>query len=176
MIILKGVIGPSIVSILVIGVVLLGAVPQTTAETLSFKSFNQVTKQEIVLIADAEGHSVGVQVREGAAIFENGEWAWMKATLLLDIIKGAGTLESYTTYTFLDGSTVTTHNKGTIQATPQGAASGSKITGDVIHGTGRFQGIKGTITLTSKNLPKGKEELGPKAVAENTLTYTLPGK
>ena len=150
---------------------------QATAGTLNFKSFNHVTKHEVVPIADAVGHVIGVSVREGAAIFENGELAWMKATLLIDVIKGAGTLESYTTYTFLDGSTVTTHNKGTIQATPQGASLEAKISGDVIHGTGRFQGIKGTITTATKMLPPEKGELGPKAVAEkNTLVYTLPGK
>jgi len=131
---------------------------QATAGTLNFKSFNHVTKHEVVPIADAVGHVIGVSVREGAAIFENGELAWMKATLLIDVIKGAGTLESYTTYTFLDGSTVTTHNKGTIQATPQGASSEAKISGDVIHGTGRFQGIKGTITTATKMLPQEKGE------------------
>jgi len=170
-------IGLATASIFVIGIWLLGFVPQATAETLNFKSFNHVTKQEIVPIADAVGHVIGVLVREGTAIFENGELAWMKATLLIDIVKGAGALESYTTYSFLDGSTITTHNKGTIQATPQGASSEASISGDVIHGTGRFQGIKGTITTTTKMLPPEKGELGQKAVAEkNTLVYALPGK
>jgi hypothetical protein len=150
---------------------------QATAGTLNYKSFNHVTKHEVVPIADAVGHVIGVQVREGTAIFENGDLAWMKATLLIDVIKGSGTLESYTTYTFLDGSMVITHNKGAIQGTPQGVSSESKISGDVIHGTGRFQGIKGTVTTTTKMLPAEKGELAPKAVAENnTLIYTLPGK
>jgi len=169
-------IGLVIVSVFVIGVAFFGAVPQATAETLNFKSLNQVTKQEIIPLTDAEGHTVGVQVREGVAVFENGEWAWMKATLLVDTTKGAGTLESYTTYTFLDGSTFTTHNKGTIQATPQGVTSGTKIAGNITHGTGKFQGITGTITATPKMLPREKGELAPKAFADNTLTYTLPGK
>lgn len=78
MVIRKCFIGPSIVSIFLIGIWLLGPVPQATAETLHYKTFSHVTKSEMVPIADAEGHFIGVLVREGVAVFGNGEWAWMK--------------------------------------------------------------------------------------------------
>jgi len=51
-----------------------------------------------------------------------------------------------------------------------------KWAGDIIHGTGRFQGIKGTVTTSSKRLPPEKGELMGKTIGEGTLNYTLPSK
>jgi hypothetical protein len=168
--------GLASVSIFVIGFVFLASVPQATAETLHYKTFSHVTKSEMVPIADAEGHFIGVLVREGVAVFGNGEWAWMKGAYIRDTIKGAGTGDSYLTYTFLDKSTITVHRKGAMEATPAGDTSGSKWAGDVIHGTGRFEGIKGTVTSSSKILPPEKGEPVGKGLSEGALVYTLPGK
>jgi hypothetical protein len=172
----RGFIGLAIATIFVIGIVFLGSVPQATAETLNFKVFHHVTKSEMVPIADVEGHAIRLTVREGVAVYENGEWAWVNNTFIRDLVKGAGTVDAYFTTTYLDGSTVIAHVKGRAEATPQGVTSGSKFTGDIIHGTGRFQGIKGTMTTSTRLLPLEKGELEGKALAEGTLVYTLPGK
>ena len=134
----------TVASIFVIGIGLLGFVPQATAETLNFKFFNHVTRAEAVPIPDAEGHLVRLTQREGVFIFENGELAWVKAVLYNDLIKMAGFIEQYYTITFQDGSTITIHSKGRVEATPAGVQTAGKQTGEIIHGTGRFQGIKGT--------------------------------
>jgi hypothetical protein len=153
------------------------SVPQATAETLGYKTLNHVTKMEVVPVSDVEGHAVAVSAREGVTVFQNGEWAWHKVAAILDLIKGAGTVDQYITYIFLDGATVTTHVKGTIGPPPAGVPpSPAKLTGDIIHGTGRFQVIKGTHTISAKPLPLEKGELGAKALTEGTLVYTLPGK
>jgi hypothetical protein len=149
---------------------------QATAETLNFKGLNHVTKAEMVPIADVEGHIITLTLREGVVVFENGELAWLKTTFIRDLIKGAGPGDAYFTYTFVDGSAITTRMKGTGEATPQGVTSGTKWTGDVIHGTGRFQGIKGTMTTSSKRLPLEKGEAEAKALFQGTLVYTLPSK
>ena len=47
---------------------------------------------------------------------------------------------------------------------------------EIIKGTGRFEGIKGTQNLTVKYLPLEKGEVGPKGYGEGTITYTLPSK
>ena len=176
MVILGRFIGLAIVSISVIGIVFLGSVPQATAETLNYKGFDHVTKGEMVPITDVPGHFSGVVVREGVTVFEDGEWAWRKAILINDTVRGAGTTDQYLTITFLDGSTITFHNKGTIEATPAGVPSAAKFTGDIIGGTGRFQGAKGTTTISAKILPPEKGETGGKALPEGTIIYTLPGK
>jgi hypothetical protein len=168
--------GLAFAAIFVIGIWLLGLVPQAMAETLNFKWFNHVTKQEDAPIPDADGHFVGFYMREGVVIFESGELAWSKGIGFFDLTKGAGTFTQYAIQTFQDGSTITTLRKGTTGATPASVSSAAKSTAEIIHGTGRFQGIKGTMTSSSKLLPPEKGELGGKSLGEGTYTYTLPSK
>jgi hypothetical protein len=169
-------IGLASASIFVMSIWLLSSVPQAMAETLSSQGFVHVTKAEMIPIADVEGHAITLGVREGATRFENGDWAWVKATSTGDFIKGAGPFDQYTTFRFLDGSTLTVHTKGMVEATPQGVASAAKWAGDIIHGTGRFQGIKGTVTTSGKMLPPEKGEPVGKSFVESTFVYTLPSK
>jgi hypothetical protein len=51
----------------------------------------------------------------------------------------------------------------------------AKNTTDLIKGTGRFEGIKGTGSSTGKNFPASKEEAG-RVTNDITWTYTLPTK
>jgi hypothetical protein len=52
----------------------------------------------------------------------------------------------------------------------------AKWTSEIIHGTGRFQGIKGTVTITGKFFPPDKGGIGWKTVGEYTSNFTLPPK
>ena len=153
----------------------LGSVPEATADTLKFRFFNHITKTESFPVSDVEGHFIIPNIREGAIILENGELGWVKGILIFDSIKGAGTVDMYSTWTLQDGSIIA-RSKGTVEATPQGLPSTAKFSGDVIHGTGRFQGIKGTVAISVKLLPPEKGDLGPKSFGEVTLVYTLPSK
>ncbi|MGD0235515.1 MAG: hypothetical protein ABSC55_13385 [Syntrophorhabdales bacterium] len=164
------------ISVLFVGSCLLGSVHQATAETLTFKTFTHVTKADMVPVGDVDGHVLSLTVREGVILFQNGESTWMKAMEISDLTKGAGPSNGYITVTFLDGSTFTAGGKSTWEATPQGTMSGAKITRDIIHGTGRFQGIKGTYTASSKMLPPEKGETMAKGMSEGTIVYTLPSK
>ena len=168
--------GVASASIFMIGVLLMASVPEATAETLNLKMFNHVTKAEIFPIPDVAGHVVGVIVREGAAVLESGELGWHKIIQSIDLTIGAGTFGSYLTYTFLDGSTFTARMKGVAEAPHEGAVSTAKISGEVIHGEGRFQGIKGTMTISAKVLPPEKGELQGKSLGEGILVYTVPGR
>jgi hypothetical protein len=58
----------------------------------------------------------------------------------------------------------------------ENTASDSSKAGVIIHGLGRFQGIKGIITTSSKRLPPEKGELEDKTIGKGTLNYTLPSK
>ena len=169
-------VGLAIVSAVVLGIVFLASVPQASAETLTFRLFNHVVKAEMVPISDVEGHVLSLVLREGGALYSNGEWAWMKGTQIRDLVKGAGTAEMYTTATFLDGSSFVVHNKGTMEATSSGVTSGIKWTGDIVYGTGRFEGISGTFTASTRMLPPEKGEAAGKSLDEGTVCYTLPGK
>jgi len=159
-----------VVGIFIIAASLFGFLPQTMAETWNVKFFLHTTKAEAVPIPDAEGHILGLFVREGVGIHDNGELAWGKMVTIGDMTKGVGSFSQYGTTTYQDGSTITTYTKGT---------SGGltvQFSGEIIHGTGRFQGIKGTVTATGKNLPPEKGEMIPKSLVEVTTTFTLPSK
>ena len=150
---------------------LLSPVPQTMAETWKVKFFVHTTKVEGFPIPDVEGHFVTMFVREGVNTFENGELAWGKGVTIFDGTKGVGSFFIYNTLTFQDGSTITSYGKGT------SGGPTAQFTGEIIHGTGRFQGIKGTSTSANvKNLPPEKGEIIGKAVGEVTITFTLPTK
>ncbi len=148
------------IAIIITGTLFLVPFTPAAAETLNFKTFNHTTKMETIPIPDVEGHSVVLVVREGVAVFEKGELGWHKVIQTLDFTKGAGTTDAYFVCTFLDGSTFIVHTKGTLEATPQGVSSGAKTTGDIIGGSGRFQGIKGTMTAAVKSLPLKKGNSG----------------
>jgi hypothetical protein len=165
-----------LISFFVIGIWSIGATPQVVAETLSYKFLFPVTQREMIPIGDVEYHGVGLLVRQGAVFLENGEMAWGKSVVLFDMIKGAGPFDQYSTLTFQDGSTIITRTKGTSEATSTGVSTAAKWTGEIIKGTGRFEGIKGTGTSTARLLPPEKGELAGKSLGEGTLNYTVPKK
>ena len=159
-----------ILAFFIIAVWLLASVDQVAAETRKAKFFNHATKMEGLPIPDAEGHFFGMGIREGVNIYEDGELGWQKSVATFDATKEGVSFSQYTMVTYQDGSTTISYTKGT-QRGPT-----FQFTGEIIHGTGRFQGIKGTVTATGKMLPLEKGEIGPKAVGEFTMTFTLPPK
>jgi hypothetical protein len=166
-----------LIALFVISVGLLCSVPHAIAETLSYKSFLHVTQSQMVQIGDVASHWVALVVREGAAALGTGEMVWAKGVQTFDVIDGGGPYSVYTTLTFQDGSTIITLTKG-ISEKHQGSGhpAEAKRTGEIIKGTGRFEGIKGTSSTSSKQIPPEKGELGTKMLGEGTLTYTLPKK
>jgi hypothetical protein len=164
--------------ILVISAWILGPSIQVGAETLNYKNYSYATKTESVPIGDVEGHSLNFSTRRGFSVFENGEVATYSSVLTGDTIKGSGPYIQYVTMTFSDGSTIIMK----VQVTVTGAAPGAPVsatakrTSEIIKGTGRFEGIKGTGTGTAKYLPVEEGEAGAKGISENSITYTLPSQ
>jgi hypothetical protein len=158
--------------ILVISAWILGSVIQAGAETMKCRIATTTTKDESVSVGDEEGHSLHLLITEGLAFFENGEIAKVIAHVLNDRISGKGGQSiGYTIYTFEDGSTI-------VQRFQRLLVSGdlsAKVTGELIKGTGRFEGIKGTVSGASKNFPASKGEASRNA-SDITFTYTLPTK
>jgi len=79
--------------------------------------------------------------------------------------------------TFEDGSTIVYKFKTIWEPGPRGFSVG-KGTGEFTNGTGRYEGIKGDLTYSSKyytSYSKEKGTLGD-SVTEVTATYTLPQK
>jgi hypothetical protein len=163
-------------AILVISTWVLGSAIQAGAETMHYKLYTYVTKAESAEVGDVEGHTVGFMLRGSFLVFENGEVATVNAVITSDGIKGSGSFMQYVTMKFSDDSTIIVKSTGTF-GTPVGGtylAAGWKS--EIIKGSGRFEGIKGTVTSKAKYLPVEKGEPGPKGIGEGTITYTLPSK
>ena len=161
--------------ILVISAWVLGFAVQAGAETMKGRTATTVTKNENIPVGDEEGHVVGLQITQGLAFFENGEIAKMRAHSLLDSTTGKGSqMIVYNIFTFEDGSTIVTRNQRLMVADQSGNLS-AKTTIELIKGTGRFEGIKGTGSSTGKNFPASKEEAG-RVTNDITWTYILPTK
>ena len=161
--------------ILVISSFVLGSVIQAGAETLKFKFYSYVTQDESVPVGDVEGHILSLSTRRAFCILENGEVATETAVMTRDLIKGSGSTTQYRTMTFADGSTVIVKAQTAVEGTGTGI-SAAKTTREIIKGTGRFEGIKGTGTSTVKYLPLQKGEPGQKGIGEGSITCTLPSK
>ena len=162
--------------ILVISAWILGSAIQAGAETMNYKFYSWVIKSESVPISDMEGHAVGFVMRGGFFVFENGEVATTNTVATADTIKGSGPFMNYVTIKFADGSTIIIKSQGTVGGTAPAAYTSGGWTSEIIKGTGRFEGIKGTDSAKAKYLPVEKGEAGPKGYGEGTITYTLSSK
>ncbi len=146
---------------------------QAGAETMNYKFYTWLVKEELVPVNDVEHHAVFLDIRKSFYVFENGEVATVNAVITGDFIKSAGPWMQYATVNFLDGSTIIYKSQGTF-----GGGSAS-MKSEILRGTGRFEGIKGTQNAKGKYLPPEKGELGTnvnKGYGEGSFTYTLPGK
>jgi hypothetical protein len=166
----------SLFGILVISAWVLGSANQATAETLNFKSYNYGIKQEAIPIGDEEGHTLIFDLRRGFYVFENGEVATANQVVQNEEIKGAATILTYITLTFTDGSTIIIKSQGTVGGIAMRSPASGAFRSEIVKGTGRFEGIKGTSSSKSKLIPPEKGEPSPKSFGEGTITYTLPSK
>jgi hypothetical protein len=144
--------------------------------TMKFKIFNNIIKAEFIPYPDEKGHAVGVLSREGLSVFENGQVGKQLAVLTVDI-RGNNTLtyDAITTIMFPDESTWVLKTKGTGERSPDGKSLATKQTGEFLRGTGKYEGIKGTVTIVGTQY--GPPDVGKGYwMAEVTANYTLPSK
>src|SRR4030042_2994078 len=139
--------------ILVVSAWVLGSAIEARAETMNYKFYTWVIKAERVPVGDVEGHTMGFGKRGAFYVFENGEIAAINQVGTNDMIKGSGSFMQYATINFADGSTIIIKSQGTVGAPVAGSPTSGGWTGEIIKGTGRFEGIKGTLRANVKYLP-----------------------
>ncbi len=164
-----------IFGILVISAWILGSAVQAGAETMNYKFYTWGVKKESVPVTDVEGHTVELLSRGALLVFENGEVASVNAVVWGDFVNRLGPFMQYSTINFQDGSAIIIKSQGTVGGATAGPTSGG-WTSEIVKGTGRFEGIKGTQSAKAKYLPLQKDEAGPRGYGEGTITYTLPKK
>jgi hypothetical protein len=162
-----------------IGIFLIAALAMVPAaqaggKTLKFTAAAPFTKLDFVPVPDVKGHIIGVAERRGVSIYENGENATYHSRITFDVIKGDGSWKAYVDSSFADGSIIIWKCQGTVTS---GKPRLLKGTGEYIKGTGRFEGIKGKLSVNGKYVtPYTKDTTKGDAVFDYTSTYTLPKK
>jgi hypothetical protein len=161
--------------ILVILAWVLGSAIQAGAETMKCRTASVSTKVDTMQVSDLEGGTLHLGTSEGLAFCENGEIADFKAIFISDRTAGKGWQTiGYNYFTFEDGSKIITKFDQRATADSSGKIS-VKSTGEIVKGTGRFEGIKGTESGIGIKVPDVKG-VPPKSARDRTLTYTLPSK
>jgi hypothetical protein len=166
-----------LVGFFIIAAWLLGFIIKAQAETMKCKASRVVTKEQTMPVSHEEGRELLLQISEGVAFFENGDIANFKTEAIADRATGPGKGSqaiSYIYFTFEDGSSIVIRNEFRSIADSSGKIS-TKAAGEIIRGTGRFEGIKGTFSSTGKKLPPIKGE-ADKFYIDATFTYTRPPK
>ena len=162
--------------IVLIAVLLLAPATQARAETMKYNYSTQITKMEFTVFPDVEGHAVGVLERRGVAMFEN-EAGIIELWLTFDFIKRQGPWKGYARITFKDGSTFTQALEGVSSAAPDARnLLEGKGKGEYIKGTGRFEGIKGQLSLKGRLITYTEDKSKGDNWVEVAATYTLPKK
>jgi hypothetical protein len=149
---------------------------QVGAETMNYTFYTWVIKSDRVPVGDMEGHVLAFVMRGAFCVFENGEIATASHIATIDYIKEVGQFTDYVTINFADGSTIIIRDQGMMEGTGAWSSTHFAWTSEITHGTGRFEGIKGSESVNSKALPIGKGEIFPKTYGEGKITYTLPVK
>ncbi len=165
------------IGVFLVAALILVPAAQAGEKTVKYKYTSQLTKLEYVLLPDVKGHAVGVYERRGVAIFEN-EVAAVTIRGTFDMIKKVGSFMSYSQFIYEDGSTTLVKSSGTKVFAPGSKLRlYKKMKGEYIKGTGRFEGIKGKISATGKEItPYTKDKTKQDNWIEVTATYTLSKK
>jgi hypothetical protein len=165
-----------LIGILVITAWLLGSVTQSVAETKKWRLVGYFPKAEFVPVGDVEGHFLGIFEFRGLEFIE-GEVAVVSGVAYGDFMKGVGPVTNYVKAVYEDGSTVVSTNRFKSTLAPDmktGLYEDGK--GEFIMGTGRFAGIKGSLSFTGRRIAPFSKEARGEFFTEGTMTYTLPSK
>jgi hypothetical protein len=138
-----------------------------------------MSKIESLPVGDIEGHVLSVAETRGL-VFVDGEVGAYTAWAQADVVKGVGPVQVYYKIIFEDGSTILAKTQYTSRIAPDGKTSfWEDGKGELITGTGRFAGIKGSTSSKGKRvtpLSQGLKETRGDTIAEGTMTFTLPSK
>lgn len=150
----------------------------TSADTMEWRVYNYVTKMHFLPYGFAKAPANAIFERRGIVQFTDGELATYLTRGSAKLTPKGGVAEGYAQYTFDDESTMIIKwqaKSGTEEGQKLKTMSG---TGSYVSGTGRFEGIKGELTLTGKYLTPYSVEKGMMGdmVVDVVSNYQLPAK
>jgi len=126
------------------------------ADEIAYRAVYHVQKVESMEVGDVPGHFVGVSDTPGLVFITkgpgSGEIGTRKGISFFDSVKGKGTGTSFLTYTFPDGSTMSTKATGTFTPVDGGKRTVYEGTYEITGGTGKFAGMKGKGTYKGERV------------------------
>jgi len=144
------------------------------AESMNYKFNTQMVRVDMVEDGEVDGHVVYLIYED--IIFESGETATIKAPATSAHINGTGPFILTVNLIFADGSMITKKRQGSIRTTTEGTAALCDWTSEILNGSGRFKGIKGSQKAKATYLTVEKGEIEREMHGEGTINYTLPPK
>jgi hypothetical protein len=126
---------------------------------------------QIIEVGDVPGHIILVAEQAGVISRDDGVVATSSVKIMADFTNGNGKAQGYAVSTFEDGSTVWVKFQSTVTANP-GGGNRNEGTAEIIKGTGQYEGIQGSMSLTGKTFPGAVIQY----LSDGIATYTLPSK
>jgi hypothetical protein len=156
------IVGMMALMVFAMGIFLVGDALAGESGKIAMREVHYGTTFHVQKVPDVEDHAIFAYEGKGIAFYE--KWGACLVTEIgtLDLIKGEGTAQGYSHYTFPDGPTITMKWEGKI------GAAGGEGTWIHIKGTGKFEGIQGEGTWKSYNLSPERW------YADSEINYTLP--
>lgn len=120
------------------------------AETLTWRSISHIDETHAFVLAETGGYTVGTGKGNGLGFFPKDQIATVTLGYTIDYLKGEGHFLAYEAYTFPDGAALILRRNGKTRV----AGKGAEFTGDfeVVGGSGRYEGARGTGTFTGKRM------------------------
>jgi hypothetical protein len=160
------------VGLLVITVLIWGSATLALSETVNCKGEGKSVP--LKMINDSLGYFIGVNESETSYTCDNGETSTENAYILWDLLMGKERQilgQGHAIVTFKDNSKIVSKSKFIEIPDPKDERQWIfDGTFEIIRGTMRYNGIKGSGSF------KGKQDASGKTVIEITETYTLPTK
>ncbi|MDX1642357.1 MAG: hypothetical protein R3220_11705 [Balneolaceae bacterium] len=140
-------------TVIAILVLFIAGFSKTQAQTLTGRAVIHLVPDNtrMIQVPEMAGHSFILAHFKGLAFFENGEIAEVMGVETIHSPKGSGSYVGYEVLTFSDGSTIMSQVEGTNKPAKEGKYVQFEATITYLHGTGRFEGIRGSGDLNGRN-------------------------
>jgi hypothetical protein len=166
----------SIVGMSAVALLSLSPAPGSAQEKqMEFKAISHIPQVHVMNLVDAENHVIGIYEHQGVALFENGEAGTFEDMGSFDMYVPTGTHAGYVRVAFQDGSSFDFKYNGEEYRKEGSDLPFVRGEGTFMKGTGRYEGIQGSITFDGGYVTAYDEEteqVGDSLVSYKA-TYTL---
>jgi hypothetical protein len=153
------------------------AAPAAAGQKLRWREISHLSQVHKIKGPDAGDHLLGVYQHQGVCLFPDGQAAAYETTGVFDVYDRSGgsrTHRGYGEISFSDGSAIIFKTQGVEYFVSGDKLPKLKGTGSFISGTGRYQGIRGSLSFSGGYVTGlTEDDTGGEAVLNYQADYTL---